>query len=234
MLALDQDEAEEIVGEYLKDHSAPELYDRVFIPALSRAKNDRRHNHLTERDEHAVYACTRAILDDLVDPRKNSGAEDTLAESAGFKNLPPGKRQQVLGFPAEGKSDEVALLALEKILDGTRYGTQILSADMLASEMVSLVEQKQPRLVCIGAVAPGGLAHARYLCKRIRARCPEVKIVVGRWGFSGNLENARSTLTFAGADRMASTLVEARDLISQLVQLERAEASPAPARQAAH
>jgi len=233
MLASDQDEGEEIVDEYLKNHSAPELYDQVFIPALSRAKNDRRHNHLTEKDEHAVYDGTRAILEDLEDPQKNSTAEDTLAEAPSFDSLAPEKTQHVLGFPADGKADEVALLTLEKLLDSMRYKTEILSADMLASEMVSLVQQKQPRLICIGTVAPGGLAHARYLCKRIRARCPEVKILVGRWGFSGNLENARATLTSAGADRIASTLLEARDHLTQLIQL-RTEPSPAPTRHIAH
>jgi hypothetical protein len=115
-----------------------------------------------------------------------------------------------------------------------RYKMEIISADMLASEMVSLVERKQPGIICIGAVAPGGLAHARYLCKRIRARCPEVKILVGRWGFSGNPETTRATLTSAGADRIASTLAEARDHLTQLIHLDRTEANPVPTRQVAH
>jgi len=104
---------------------------------------------------------------------------------------------------------------------------------MLAAEMVSLVEQKQPRLVCIGAIAPGGLAHARYLCKRIQARCPQVRILVGRWGFDVNLENTRASLTSAGADRIASTLTEARHHLLQLIQLDPNEDHPAPARRAA-
>ena len=87
-------------------------------------------------------------------------------------------------------------------------------------EMVSLVERKQPRLICIGALAPGGLAHTRYLCKRLRARCPEAKILVGRWGHTGNLENARASLMAAGADRVAGSLTEARDQASGLMQLE--------------
>ena len=70
MLAVDQDEGEEIIQEYLKNHSAEELYDQVLIPALSRAKQDRRHNQLTERDEQALYDGTRAILEDLEDGAK--------------------------------------------------------------------------------------------------------------------------------------------------------------------
>jgi predicted PurR-regulated permease PerM len=234
MLALDHDEGEAIVDEYLENHSAEELYERVLIPALSRAKQDRRHNKLTDGDERSVYDGTRAILEDLEDEPKDSTSPDPKAESAQPDTLAPENMEQILGFPADGKADEVALLTFEKILDARRYRTAIISADMLAAEMVSLVEQKQPRLICIGAIAPGGLAHARYLCKRIRARCPEVKILVGRWGFGGSLENARATLTSAGADRIAGTLVEARHQLLQLGQLEPSEDHPAPARRAAH
>ncbi|HEX9788333.1 MAG TPA: hypothetical protein VGB09_09920, partial [Candidatus Binatia bacterium] len=62
---------------------------------------------------------------------------------------------------------------------------------------------------------------------------PEVKILVGRWGFSDRLDNARESLAPAGADRIAGTLLEARDQLLQLVHLQPAAAGPAPARRAA-
>jgi hypothetical protein len=229
MLAQDQDEGEGIVEEYLKNHSTAELYDQVFIPALSRAKNDRRHGQLTERDEQAVYDGTKAILEDLAERQEASTAPDDNAASAEPESVP----RPILGFPADGKADEVALLAFENFLDMRRDKIDLVSSDMLASEMVSLVGQRQPRVVCIGALAPGGLARARYLCKRIRGRFPEVKILVGRWGFSARLDNARESLAPAGADRIAGTLLEARDQLLQLVHLQPAAAGPAPARRAA-
>ena len=231
MLAEDQDEGEEIVQEYLKNHSAAELYDQVLMPALSQAKKDRRHNQLTAKDEQAVYNGTRAILEDI-EEQKDTISSSPKDESTKDIPLAPEKVEPVLAFPADGQADEVALLTLEKILDPERYKTDVVSADMLAAEMVSLVEQKRPRLVCIGAIAPGGLAHARYLCKRIRARCPEVKILVGRWGLGESLENSRANLTSAGADRVAGTLVEARDQLSRLMQLDPTD-DPTLGRQAA-
>ncbi|MGH7797566.1 MAG: AI-2E family transporter [Candidatus Binatia bacterium] len=234
MLALDEDEGEEIVEEYLKYHSAAELYDEVFIPALSRAKNDRRHGQLTEGDEQAVYHGTRAILEDLENHLDESTAHDEHSESAEPESVPPEQIVPIVGFPADGKADEVALLTFAKLLDGRRYKMDVISADMLASEMVSLVgQQQQTRLVCIGAIAPGGLARARYLCKRMRARFPEIKIIAGRWGSYDSVENARISLTSAGTDRVAATLLEARDQLVQLAHLQPAAASPAPARRLA-
>jgi predicted PurR-regulated permease PerM len=229
MLALDQDEGEEVVDEYLKNRSVAELYDQVFIPALSRAKNDRRHGLLTENDEQAVYDGTRAILEDLADRHDNTTAEDEKSE---VQHVPPERFVPILGFPADGKADEVALLMLAKLFDGRRHDMDVISADMLASEMVTLVGQKQPRLVCIGAIAPAGLARARYLCKRIRSRFPEIRILAGRWSASDSFENARASLMSAGADRVAGRLLEARDQLVQLLHLEPGSGTSAPARRA--
>jgi predicted PurR-regulated permease PerM len=227
MLAEDLDEGEEIVEEYLSNHSAVELYDRVLVPALSRAKQDRRHNRLTEKDEQAVYDGTRAVLENLEEDAEGSAAPNTKADPAKLESLAFENLEQILALPADGQADEVALLALEKLLDARRFKATVVSAAKLTAEMVALVEQKQPRVICVGAIAPGGLARARYLCKRVRGRCPGVQILVGRWGSSGNLEDARSTLTDAGADRIAGTLMEARDQLSALMQLEHAE-EPTP------
>jgi hypothetical protein len=78
----------------------------------------------------------------------------------------------------------------------------------LAGELVARVEAEGPAIPCIGSLPPGGLAHTGYLCKRLRARFPKLKIVVGRWGLKGNLEENREHLREAGADHMDLTLVE--------------------------
>jgi hypothetical protein len=61
------------------------------------------------------------------------------------------------------------------------------------------------------------MAQARYLCKRLRARDAETKIVVGRWGLSQHNENSENLLLAAGADYIGITLQET---CSQIAQLE--------------
>ena len=57
---------------------------------------------------------------------------------------------------------------------------------------------------------PGGLAHTRYLCKRLRACLPNARIVVGRWGLKGKVEENQEHLRDAGADQIETTLLETR------------------------
>ena len=89
---------------------------------------------------------------------------------------------QVLGCPAHDAADELALLMLQQLLDPERYQMAIMSAEMLTGEVLSMVEQQHTSLICVAALPPGAVAPVRYLCKRLRARFPDCRIAVGRWG----------------------------------------------------
>jgi len=78
---------------------------------------------------------------------------------------------------------------------------------MLTAEVLEHVSESEPGLVCIGSLPPGSAAHARYLCKRLRSRLPESRILVGRWG--AKVDPALETqLKEAGADMVESNLLE--------------------------
>ena len=122
----------------------------------------------------------------------------------------------ILGCAARDASDETALEMLHRILDPAVCQLEIVSTDRLVSEVVELVAEERPSLVCIASLPPGGLAHTRLLCKRLRSRYRGLKIVVGRWGLQSNIERNRDQLMTAGADHFATTL---HDSCTQIVQL---------------
>ncbi|HZL88881.1 MAG TPA: hypothetical protein VFB96_10950, partial [Pirellulaceae bacterium] len=58
--------------------------------------------------------------------------------------------------------------------------------------------------------------HARYLCKRLRERLPEVKLVVGLWDAQGDLTKAKERI---GCDAIVvATLADAQQQIRLLTQ----------------
>jgi hypothetical protein len=103
---------------------------------------------------------------------------------------------------------------LRQLLDPAVWEMEVLSLEMLSAEQVALAGEKAPAVICIGALPPGGLAHTGYLCKRLRARLPQAKIVVGRWGLNDNVEQNEEQLREAGADQVATTLLETRRHLS--------------------
>jgi hypothetical protein len=105
-----------------------------------------------------------------------------------------------------------------------------MSDAMLTAEVVALIGEKNPAMICIAAVPPGGLSQTRYLCKRLRVRFPNLKIAVGRWGL-GNEDS--DSILLAGADRVGITMIETREQMIQLCQISprseaQSEATVAP------
>ena len=218
LLAMDQAEAAEIVEEHLKTHPQEQLFDGVLIPALSHARRDRELGRLMEDGEQFVFRATREILEDLnsLKPQSSSEVTDSSQPATIDENssvIVP--KVRILGCPAHDEADELALLMIRQLLDSTRYEVEIMSAAMLTAEVVALIGEKNPAVICISAVGPGGLAQTRYLCKRLRARFPNLKIAVGRWGTE--TEDSNSIL-LAGADKVGTTLVETREQVISLCQ----------------
>jgi len=215
LLAGDQHEAEEIVSEYLKSHPLEQVYDDVLLPALNYAKMDRERGGLTDQEHRSIVTMTRNIVETF-DPTASPGTEST---QAGKEGLSEAQKIHVLACPADDDSDEVASLMLRQMLNAQRYELEIMPEEKLASEVIDAAAEKNPGLVCIAALAPGGIAQTRYLCKRLRSRFPDLKIIVGRWGRMGESEDAQRSLLSGGADRVATSLLQARDEIVNLGRL---------------
>jgi predicted PurR-regulated permease PerM len=225
LLARDQDEATQLVLTHAKASPLEKVYDELLLPALNATKRDRDRGELTEDDEQFVLQATRDIVADLGE-RQVAAAEktNTLAENA-LAALP---KVRFLGCSGHDEADALALEMLRQTLDPARWDVELLSWDMVTAEPVTLAGKRNPAVVCIGALPPGGLARTRFLCKRLRSQLPHAKVVVGRWGLKSTVEH--EYLREAGADQIGTTLVETLDqLRAWLPPLDKGAAETTPA-----
>ncbi len=204
LLARDQDEAAALVLTRLKTAPPEQIYDEVLVPALNYAKQDRAREELSEADELFIVRATREIIEDL-------GERQAIEAQAAGEGPDVARKVRVLGCPGHDEADRLALEMLRQLIDPARWEMEVLSVDMLSAELITLVAERSPPVICVGALPPGGLAHTRYLCKRLRARLPGAKIVVGRWGLKGDVERDQAQLLEAGADQVETTLLGTRD-----------------------
>ena len=219
LLARDQDEAADIVEAYVNTDGRESVYDTVLLPALYYAKQDRDRGLLSEGDAQFVGQATREILDVL--------AHDAPAPSERDPGDHPGTdtRVRIVGCPARDEADVLALEMVGHLLDPARYRMEVSRTGMLVAEVLAWVDLHRPALLCIGAVAPGGLSQARHLCKRLRSQCPELKIVVGRWGLHDEQDADRQHLLAAGADHVETTVLDTQRTLV-LVGLTRGHPAP--------
>ena len=209
LLARDQDEAAQLVLTQAKASSLEQVYDELLVPALIYAKRDRERDFLTEADEEFVMQGTHEVLEDLGERRSAA----ILAETEEIPDTevhvkPP--RVRILACPARDHADRLAIEMLRQLLNPDEWDVEVTALETLTAELVTHVTEERSTLICIGALPPGGLAHTRYLCKRLRARCPTLKIIIGRWGLKDNVDTNREQLQEVGADLMATTLLETR------------------------
>jgi predicted PurR-regulated permease PerM len=217
LLAMDQDEAAELVHAQLKAQPTEQVLDELFIPALKSAKLDFSRNKLTEADRDFVVTATRELVESI-DFRGASGpsivsgirAQESDSSNGGIR---------VFGVPAHDCVDEVALLTFRRLLEVSRCRMEVASSAMLSSEMLSTVLEKRPALIVIGSLPPDPLAPTRYLCKRLREHFPEIKILVGRWGYRGPAHSGQHLLQSLGADHIGFSLAESRSQVLQIAQI---------------
>ena len=209
LLARDQDEAEGLVIEQMKAVGEPEqIYDTMLLPALGAIKRNRVSGDITEEDEEYALQAIREIAEDISEGRIGAAASGQ-AEGDAVPAAPAqaGPRIPIFGCPAHDAEDGVALEMLQHVLDSARWDVELIAAGTLTAELLDRVAERRPGAVCIAAIPPGGLAHTRYLCKRLRSRFPELRILVGRWG-AQDITTTGSVQQEA-ADRAAATLKDA-------------------------
>jgi predicted PurR-regulated permease PerM len=220
LLAGDQDEAEEIVEEYLKTHPMEQIYDEVLIPALNDVKRDFNFGKVDEGNQQFVFGATRSILEELnnLKPKPSANATTSAEATTGDANHSAASpKVRIVGCPVRDEADELALLMCRQLLTPIRYEMEVLPDEALTSEVVDQVAEKCPALICIVSLPPGGLAQTRYLCKRLRVRFPDTRILVGRLGTQTT--NHQEVLLAAGADKVATTMIELRDQVVQVSQI---------------
>ena len=211
LIALDRDEAEEIITTQLPALGVPRIYDEIMLPALNYARRDRDADRLSEEQIAFVVQTSREIVDGIVVASAPATAPT---------------RGRVLGCPGQDDIDEAALHMLAHALATGGVTLDLVSAEALTAEVVAAVEQATPACICVASLPPGGLAHTRYLIKRLRARFQDLCIVVGRWNVTREVAHDAGPLLAAGASRVGATLAETREHLLEMVPLTAPAAAP--------
>jgi predicted PurR-regulated permease PerM len=222
LLARDEDEAADIVRERADSSSPIELCDQVLIPAIIHARQDLRAGRLTGDDYHFVLAAIRTIAEHQ-DVAAAAGTEP-LEGSDSWKPL------SIVACPAQDEADSTALALFEQVIDPRKFRVSVVSSKQLISEVLEIVGERRPAAVLVVALPDGGLAHTRHLCKRVRSRFADQKMMVGRWNGALRLENADDWQA-SGADYLATSLGQTIAHLEEIAQFlrppsERAEAQP--------
>jgi len=230
LLATDHDEARQVLDSHLKEKSLTELYDGVVIPALAMAEQDHQRNDLEDETATFIYQSTRDFVEELSLRRSREPARDSANI---FKNSSPARSGRVICVPASGEADEIAGRMLDHLLTVAGHKVKCISIGTV-EEMLSKVDGAHASIICISAIPPLAVAHARTIYARLRVKFPEQPIIVGLWGFTGDVLRSASRIDDAENVKVLTTLAEAVLQVKILSELAQNSAKSASASSPVH
>jgi predicted PurR-regulated permease PerM len=202
LLAMDEEEAAEIVDEYLKEKSLAEVYDSLLIPALSLAERDRHQDRLGEEREQFIYQSTRELIQELGD--RHESRPDPIPHSA--------SPLSIRCLPARDGADELVGLMLAQLLQTAGYDAEAISIGPIEN-MLDRLTEAAPDVLFVSALPPFAVAHARSVCRRAQQRLPGLKVAVGLWNFGAELDKAKQRLGHDCSDCVMTTLAQAESQV---------------------
>jgi predicted PurR-regulated permease PerM len=235
LVALDRDGAVEVVDAALQSRPRAEVFDSILVPALTRAERDGRAGYLEDQDLAFVWRVEGEIVEELEGTPEITLASVATALPAAATNgdrlaaEPDEPPPVVLSVAANGTADSLVLSMLAQLLQPYGLVLDTVAEGTTPLAFAEQVAEREPAAVVLSNLPPEGLTAARYQVRRLRARFPDLTILVGRWGAPAN-STAVGKLTEMGASAVVSSLAEARESILARVRgtaASRAAAEPA-------
>lgn len=219
LLAQDEDEVLEIAENYLKKHTLAEAYDKVIVPALRLTEEDYCRDQLSDERRMELLEAVANLVTDLGEPKLQKLVKGEMPVAAAPEPTPSVPLAAII-VPAKDFADEATALMLAKLLTHSGAESHVIPSKLLASEMIEEAAGLQCRNFCVSLTPPGSTRHALYLCKRLRERFPEARIVVGVWGEPEGDEVRTKRFRDVEIDGIFTTLQEmTRELLATAVSV---------------
>ncbi|MCW7542046.1 AI-2E family transporter [Aquabacterium sp. A7-Y] len=207
LLARDRHEAREVAAAQVQAAGLPAVFDELLMPALCYARRDLERDALDEDDVNFVVESVRELALELEAPEAPRTVE---------REGPPLLALPLLVVPVRDTSAAAAALLLERVLEPGGFALQTCDPGTLVSEVVAALDERPTPVACIVLASGSAIGYAQLLCKRLHGLPQPPRLVVACFGRHTDLADACSSLLAAGADRVTTTLAEARTELSAL------------------
>ncbi|MFP5237312.1 MAG: AI-2E family transporter [Acidobacteriota bacterium] len=207
LLARDRREAGEILESAADRSTLEEAYDKVLVPALVLAEEDRLNGSLDEATGRFVRRSARNFVEEL-GWRENGESPAAGATEAVVPRHMPERKIKVQCIPARDETDELAATMLAQCLDGAVIEAWAVRVRRL-DEVLRSIAERMPDVVFLCALPPVAITRMHRLYRAVQARHPELRVVVGAWNLQDDVEEFRRRATGDDAGEVITTLKDA-------------------------
>lgn len=174
LLAGDIEEATQLAIDQARQQGPQGFYGGTGMPVL-RLATDVRHQATRTEQRHRLTQGLAQMLDELAEdfppPRPASAASGDPSQ--------PGADVVCIG--GRWQADALAARMCAHALSLQGVAARALPPSAVLAERLADAPLAQVRLVVLGYFDPDSATHARYVCRRLRRRWPQLRIILARW-----------------------------------------------------
>ena len=214
LLAGDIEEAVELAEAEVAASSLQEFHDNTALAALRLAESARKSGSSIE-DRQKVADGMRMLVEELriIIDRQQEGKQD-----GGSIDVPlQAEGAAILCIGGRGALDTVAALLLTHLLESHGIHTRLLPATAITLDAISSLDLTGVKAVCLSYLSPRPRTYARFVVRRLKARSPGLKVMLGAWNPEVQNNGDVDLLAETGADALAGRLNAAVDQLLQAV-----------------
>ena len=198
LVLRDRGRALAIADRYAEEHSMPNAFTELFIPALTFALDELSTGRINKAQDHFIKDVIREAIIRIGDRNQ--------------KVVEPGERLVAASVAHERVSLGTTMLA--QLMRAEGYAIDYFT-DLSAAELTAFIEEFQPSAVMISCSGGNHLQEGLGTLRMLRARFPDVVLLAGGSAFAAHPDHAIG----AGATLVATELHEARNaLMSEMRQ----------------
>jgi len=197
LLALDQQDALNVLETLGKDKQLIEVVDEIVVPALAMAERDRHTGQLEARREDFVVETVNEFVTELAESESMPTENRRLQQT------------RVFCVPAHDAADEIVAAMCAHFL--TREGFPAITFPVSDSpgELIRNLGGGPADVVCISAVPPFSAGNARKVSRSIQEHGSAPRIIAGMWTHDASSPAHVERLTKALNATVVSSLAQA-------------------------
>ena len=202
ILANNPDEALAQAETLLADRTLLAYYDDVALAGLKLAVEDQARGTIDQAREVAMTRTMQYVVAEL-------GDQAVAAE-------PVAATGPIAGVAGAGPFDEAVTAMLAQLLTARGHDVRTIANGQTSREAIPMLDLHDVAVIAISYLElTGSPAQLRYLIKRLRARAPGARIVVGLWPQGEAAMTDAAIQRAIGADRYAGSLADALAAIAE-------------------
>ena len=195
----------------------------MLIPALILAEEDRLQGELEEGTARFIQQTVRELIDEF--GFKEGGEADRPPAAGGNGDFPPGgervRPMRVMCVPVRNEADELVAMMLAQCLQGNRVHAFAVPVRRM-NEMMNAVTVEGPDVVFLSGLPPFGMGRAHRLYRSLRARNPQLKVMIGIWNFP---ENANAVAQETGRGEDVAVLTRFTEAVAEVRAMARGDSA---------